>query len=54
MQIPSDVREALTLIEDIGWDGGKAKEAEAAEVRQKRANGNSLPLNRERDKRYSN
>lgn len=33
---------------------GKAKEAEAARVRTERANGNSLPLNKERDKRYHN
>ena len=31
---------------------GKAKEAEAARVRTHRENGNSLPLNKERDKKY--
>ncbi|TAF44772.1 MAG: hypothetical protein EAZ64_06015 [Sphingobacteriales bacterium] len=31
---------------------GKAKESEAAEVRNQRANGNPLPLNKEKDKRY--
>jgi len=33
---------------------GTAKEAEAAKAREHRANGNSLPLNKERDKRYRN
>lgn len=33
---------------------GAAKEAEAAAVRQERASGNPLPLNKERDKRYNN
>lgn len=31
---------------------GTAKEAEAAKAREHRANGNPLPLNKERDKRY--
>lgn len=33
---------------------GKAKEAEAADVRNQRASGSELPLNKERDKRYRN
>ncbi|MBK8626932.1 MAG: hypothetical protein IPN86_15605 [Saprospiraceae bacterium] len=33
---------------------GKMKEFEAKEVIGHRANGNKLPLNRERDKRYQN
>jgi RHS repeat-associated protein len=33
---------------------GAAKEAEAARAREHRANGNPLPLNKERDKRYHN
>jgi hypothetical protein len=33
---------------------GKAKEAEASDVRGHRASGNPLPLNKEKDKRYHN
>jgi hypothetical protein len=33
---------------------GNAKNEEAADVRKERANGNSLPLNKERDKKYHN
>jgi RHS repeat-associated protein len=33
---------------------GKATDAEASEVKQERANGNTLPLNKEKDKKYKN
>ncbi|MDM8176929.1 RHS repeat-associated core domain-containing protein [Olivibacter sp. 47] len=43
------------VIESLGkTTTGAAKEAEATRVRAERANGNDLPLNRERDKRYHN
>jgi RHS repeat-associated protein len=42
-------------VQDLGTTTtGQAKEAEAARVREHRANGNNLPLNKERDKRYNN
>jgi RHS repeat-associated protein len=42
-------------VQDLGTTTtGQAKEAEAARVREHRANGNALPLNKERDKRYNN
>ncbi|MCX6221336.1 MAG: RHS repeat-associated core domain-containing protein [Bacteroidia bacterium] len=41
-------------VQDLGQTTtGQAKEAEAARVRDRRANGNTLPLNKERDKRYN-
>ncbi|MEM6738361.1 MAG: RHS repeat-associated core domain-containing protein, partial [Bacteroidota bacterium] len=41
------------VVKDLGTTTtGKAKEAEAARVRNHRSNGNELPLNREKDKRY--
>ena len=41
------------VVENLGnTTTRKAKEAEAARVRNHRENGNSLPLNKERDKRY--
>lgn len=40
-------------VQDLGrTTTGKAKEAEAAKVREHRASGNPLPLNREKDKHY--
>lgn len=44
-----------TVIKTLGTTTtGKAKQEEAAEVRQQRANGNELPLNKEKDKNYRN
>lgn len=44
-----------TVIKILGnTTTGKAKQEEAAEVRQQRANGNELPLNKEKDKKYRN
>jgi ketosteroid isomerase-like protein len=43
------------VVENLGeTTTKKAKEAEAARVRDKRAEGNTLPLNKERDKMYHN
>jgi hypothetical protein len=33
---------------------GKAKKAEATRVKNERAKGNALPLNKEKDKKYHN
>jgi len=42
-------------VQDLGTTTtGQAKEAEAARVKEHRANGNNLPLDKERDKRYNN
>ena len=43
------------VVEDLGTTTtGKAKEAEASRVKNERTNGHSLPLNKEKDKRYHN
>ncbi|MDJ1502076.1 RHS repeat-associated core domain-containing protein [Xanthocytophaga agilis] len=42
-----------SIIEDLGWTtSGKAVEREAKLVKEGRKNGNPLPLNKEKDKRY--